>query len=132
MPLDPISIIGLLAAAGYLGGRGIEFLGQRGEQKLLREQIAAQLKGAKTEAEVTKRLARESEKRAKEYMQSLLREKREERISEREERLMQSFLGSQDRQMALILQAIQGVAQTPYAPRVSPGGGMMGLLRSNI
>jgi len=133
---EPLTTLGLLAAAGYLAGRGFEYFGQRGQQQILREQIAAQLKGAETEAEATRRLTREEEKRAKKYTESLLRERREERISEREERLMQSYLASQDRQMALVLQAIQGITQTPYAPGVSPGvspgGGMMGLLRSNI
>jgi len=131
--IDPMTLAFLLMAGGGVASMGLGQLGKWGERQLTREQISAEERVGKAKAEATQKLTRESEKRTKEYIERLLREKRTERISERETALMQSFVGSQDRQMALILQAMQGIAQTPYASQMKrPGGGMMGLLRSNL
>jgi len=131
--IDPITLAFLLMAGGGVASMGLSQIGKYGERGLAREQIAAEERVGKAKEKATLKLTRESEKRAKEYMERFLREKRTERISERETALMQSFVGSQDRQMALILQAIQGMSQTPYAPQMRrPGGGMVGLMRSNL
>lgn len=133
MALDPFTLAMLLATAAGTVSMGLGQIGKYGERGLAREQIAMGERVGKAEAKATLKLTRESEKRTKEYMERLLREKRTERISERETALMQSFMGSQDRQMALILQAMQGISQTPYAPQTrQPGGGMVGLMRSNL
>ena len=131
--MDPLTLAMLLMSAGGVAGMGLGQIGKYGERGLAREQIAAEERVGKAEQTATLKLTRESEKRSKEYIERLLREQRSERISQRETSLMQSFMGSQDRQMALILQAMQGISQTPYAPQGNqPGGGMVGLLRSNL
>ena len=130
--MSPILLAMLLASAAGVTSMGLGQLGKRGERNILREQIAAKERMGKAQTEATRRLAKESEARAKEYMQQLLQEKRKERISEGETQLMQSFIGSQDRQMALVLQAIQGISQTPFAPSQPSGAGMLGLLRSKV
>ena len=131
--MDPLTLGLILLAGSQVGGAGLGQIGKYGERGLAREQIAAGERVGKAEAKATLKLTRESEKRTREYIERMLRERRTERISERETSLMQSFVGSQDRQMALILQAMQGIAQTPYAPQGGqPGGGMVGLLRSNL
>lgn len=131
--IDPITLAMLLMAGGGVAGMGLGQIGEYGKRQLAREQIAAEERVGKARTKAELKLTREAEKRSREYIEKMLREKRTERISEREAALMQSFVGSQDRQMALILQAIQGMAQTPYAPQMRrPGGGMVGLLRSNL
>ena len=133
MPIDPITLAMLLMSGAGVAGMGLGQIGKYGERGLAREQIAAEERIGKAEQKATLKLTRETEKRSKEYIERLLREQRSERISQRETSLMQSFVGSQDRQMALILQAMQGITQTPYAPQGGqPGGGMVGLLRSNL
>jgi len=131
--MDPITLAILLASAAGVTSMGLGQIGKYGERGLAREKIAAGERIGKAEAKATLKLTRESEKRTKEYIERMLRERRTERISERETALMQSFVGSQDRQMALILQAMQGISKTPYAPQMGQqGGGMVGLLRSNL
>jgi hypothetical protein len=131
--IDPFTLAMLLMAGAGVGSAVLGQVGEYGGRQLKREEIAVGERVGKAEAKATLKLTRESEKRTKEYIERMLRERRTERISERETALMQSFVGSQDRQMALILQAIQGMAQTPYAPQMrQPGGGMVGLLRSNL
>lgn len=130
--MGPLALAILLASGAGVAGMGLGQIGKWGERGVMREQIAAKERMSKAQTESTKRLAKESEARAKEYMQQLLQEKRKERISERETQLMQSFIGGQDRQMALVLQAIQGISQTPFAPSQPSGAGMLGLLRSKV
>jgi len=131
--IDPMTLALLLMAGGGVASMGLGQLGKYGERGLAREQIAAEERVGKAKTKAEQKLTRESERRTKEYIERMLREKRTERISEKETALMQSFVGSQDRQMALILQAMQGISQTPYAPQPKqPGGGMVGLLRSNL
>ncbi len=131
--MDPLTLTMLLMSGAGVASMGLGQIGEHAERGLKREQFAVEERIGKAEQKATLKLTRESEKRSKEYIERLLREQRSERISERETALMQSFVGSQDRQMALILQAMQGIAQTPYAPQGGqPGGGMVGLLRSNL
>ena len=133
--IDPITLMMLLMAGGGVASMGLGQIGKYGERQLARERISAEERVGKAQEKATLKLTREAEKRSKEYMERLLREKRTERISERETALMQSFVGSQDRQMALILQAMQGISQTPYAPQMGQsrgGGGMVGLLRGGF
>ena len=131
--MDPLTLAMLLMSAGGVASMGLGQIGEHAERGLKRERFAVEERIGKAEQKATLKLTRESEKRSKEYIERLLREQRSERISQRETSLMQSFMGSQDRQMALILQAMQGIAQTPYAPQGNqPGGGMVGLLRSNL
>ena len=131
--MDPITLAFLLMAGAGTASMGLGQIGKYGERQLAREQIAMGERVGTAQAKATQKLTRESERRTKEYMERLLREKRTERISGRETALMQSFMGSQDRQMALILQAMRGISQTPYAPQSGQaGGGMVGLLRGGF
>ena len=74
---------------------------------------------------------KESRARTKEYMAALLKSKREDKREAREFASMQSFQQSQDRQVAMVMQAIQSIGQQRTAAQnTGPGVGMLGLLRS--
>jgi hypothetical protein len=131
--MDPVTIatiLGLLYGGASLGS---EFIGKRGEQKLGMEQIRSQERMATNERKATEKATKASKASAEKYMQTLMREKTKERISDKEAIMLNSFLQSQDRQMALIMQAIQGATQSPYTS-VSPGpsAGMTGLMRTGV
>ena len=122
------TILGLLYGGANLGS---DFLNKRGEQKLGMEQIRSQERIAANERAATEKATKTSKESAEKYLQTLMKEKTKERISDKESIMLNSFLQSQDRQMALIMQAIQGATQSPYTS-VSPGSsaGMTGLMRT--
>lgn len=123
----------LLIGGGFLGQTALGEVGKAGERGLSREQIRMQRLMAESQAIATRRATEESRERAKEYTKTLLKAKKEERKESREARLMESFMTSQDRQVALLMQAIQGIAQQrpQYQPASAEGGGgMLGLMRS--
>jgi hypothetical protein len=129
--MDPVTIatiLGLLYGGVSLGS---DYLNKRGEQKLGMEQIRSQERMATSERKASEKATKKSRASAEEYMQTLLKEKTKERISDKEAIMLNSFLQSQDRQMALIMQAIQGATQSPYTT-VKPGSsaGMTGLMRT--
>lgn len=122
----------LLIGGGLLGKETLTQLGKAGERGIAREQIALQQFLGEGQIGATKRATEESRKRAKEYTEMLLKTRREEKGEAREQDLMQMFLASQDRRMAMLMQAIQGLSQTRPRYSASPGGGMLGLMRSNL
>jgi len=122
-----------LFMALFGGQTALGQLGKAGERGLSREQLALQKMIAEAQAEATKRMTEESRMRTKEYTQMLMKAQKEERRESRERDLLESFMGSQDRQVALILQAMQGISQQrPQFRPGSSGGGMVGLIRSNV
>jgi len=122
--------LSILLGTGYLGSMGIGALGQAGERGLAREQMGLQTTMGKASAEATKRGVKESRARTKEYIKALLAAKKEDVKERREFAALQSFTQSQDRQMALILQAVQALSQRQMgASTQAPGGGMLGLMR---
>ncbi len=122
-----------LIGAGYLGGKAVEIGEGFGERGLSREQMRLQALLGKTSAEATKRGVKESRARTKEYMDALLKAKREEAKETRELAAMQSFTQSQDRQMALVMQAMQALSQKQMGSSTqAPGAGMLGLMRGGI
>ena len=122
-----------LIGAGYLTSKGTEVYGQAGERGLAREQIGLQALMTKTSAEATKKGVKESRSRTKEYIATLMKAKREEAKEQRELAVMQSFTQSQDRQMALVMQAMQAMSQKQTgASTTAPGGGMLGLMRGGF
>ena len=119
-----------LLGAGYLGSQGLTAYGQAGERGLAREQIGLQATMGRASAEATKRTVKESRARTKEYVKALLTAKKEDVKERREFAALQSFTQSQDRQMALVIQAIQTMSQRQMgAATQAPGGGMLGLMR---
>ncbi len=119
-----------LLGAGYLGSTAIGAYGQAGERGLTREQMRLQGLMGEASAEATKRSVKESRARTNEYIAALLKAKKEEAKETREMAAMQSFTQSQDRQMALVIQAIQTMSQRQMgAATQAPGGGMLGLMR---
>ena len=118
-----------LIGAGYFGGMGVEALGQAGERGLAREQIGLQATMGKASAEATKRGVKESRANTKKYINALLKAKREERKETRDIAALQSFTQSQDRQMALVIQAIQAIGQRQPG---SGSGGMLGVMRGGF
>ena len=119
-----------LLGAGYLTSTAVGAVGQAGERGLSREQMRLQTLLAKTSAEATKRGVKESRANTKKYIAALLKAKKEEAKEAQELASLQSFTQSQDRQMALVMQAVQALSRRPGgASTQSPGGGMLGLMR---
>ena len=119
-----------LLGAGYLGSTAIGAYGQAGERGLTREQMKLQALLGTASAEATKRGVKESRARTKEYIDALLKAKKEEAKEARETAALQSFTQSQDRQMALVIQAMQAMSQRQMgASTQATGGGMLGLMR---
>ena len=117
----------MLAYTGVAGGFGAyEGAGERG---LSREQMRLQTLLGKSSAEATKLTVKESRARTKEYMKTMMKMKMEDRKEAREMASIQSFQQSQDRQMALVLQAMQAIGQQRASARGS-GVGRLGLMRS--
>ena len=119
---------------GFLGGSMLlGAAGQAGERGLSREQLRLQTLMQKASAEATKRGVKESRTKTKEYIKALMKAKREEAKEARELAAMQSFTESQNRQMAMVIQAMQvmGGRQMGAATQ-SPGAGMVGLMRGGF
>jgi len=122
-----------LLGAGYLGSTAVGAYGQAGERGLTREQMRLQALLGKASAEATERGVKESRARTKEYMKTLLKVKKEEKKEAREFMALQSFTESQNRQMALIIQAMQTMGQRQMgAATQAPGAGMVGLMRGGF
>ncbi len=122
-----------LLGAGYLGSTAVGAVGQAGERGLTREQMRLQGLMGTVSAEATKRTVKESRARTKEYIAALLKAKKEERKETRELAAMQSFTESQNRQMALVIQAISAMGQKQMgASTQAPGAGMVGLMRGGF
>lgn len=122
-----------LLGGGYLVGKGAEVYGQAGERGLAREQMGLQAVMGKASAEATKRGVKESRTRTKEYIKALLKAKKEDVKERREFAALQSFTQSQDRQMALVIQAIQTMSQRQMgASTQAPGAGMVGLMKGGF
>jgi len=122
----------LLIGSGILGSTALGEVGKAGERNLTREQLRLQALLAKTSAEGTKKATEESRKKSKEYMEQLVKEKREERRSFQDMAAMEAFTQSQDRQMALVLQAVQALSARPAQSSAQSGGGMLGLMRGGM
>ena len=122
-----------LLGAGYLGSTAVGAVGQAGERGLTREQMRLQAILGKASAEATKRGVGESRARTKEYIKALLLAKKEDVKERREFAALESFTQSQDRQMALVIQAIQTMGQRQGgAATRAPGAGMLGLVRGDF
>lgn len=119
-----------LLGAGYLGSTAVGAYGQAGERGLTREQMRLQTLMSKASAEATKMSVTESRANTKKYIEAILKTKKEERKEARDLAALQSFTQSQDRQMALVIQAMQTMGQRQGgASTAAPGGGMLGLMR---
>lgn len=129
--MDPLTILAILGAVGAVGSAGASIYKQRDASKTARAQIASNEALARIQAEATKRMTEESKAKAKEYMQALLKMKKDERAESQKQELMRSFMGSQDRQAAMLMSAMQGISSA-QAPPPNYGGGMVGLMRGNF
>lgn len=118
----PVAIGGTLLGSEVLGQAG-----KAGERGLAREEIALQKLMGEAAAEAAKRGTKESRENTDKYLKELVKAQQAEAARVREDSLMQAFLDSQNRQMAMTMQVLQGVTARP-----SSGAGSMGLLRSNI
>ena len=74
---------------------------------------------------------KESQAKTKEYMKTVMKMMIEEKKEARDMAAIQSFQRSQDRQMALVLQAMQSIGQQRASAR-SPGVGQLGLMRGGF
>jgi len=129
-----------LPAAGIGAFAGSEVLGQlgaAGDRGTAREQIQLQKAIALMQAEGTKKATKESRKSTKEYLKEVTKIRQQEMQAARESEMLQNFLSSQDRQAAVIMQAMQGLSQTsaPYGgmqPQGRQPRGMVSLMRSRV
>jgi len=120
-----------LIPAGFFAHMGVREYGKAGERKLTKAQIDLQEKVAKASAEATKRLVEESRKGKREEKRELLSFVREQGKRETENQMMQSFVDSQNRQMAMLMQAFQAVAARPTGAPTG-GAGMLDLVRTRF
>jgi hypothetical protein len=116
--IAPEALVPLLIAQLVLG-KGLDVLGAKGDRDIARKQIEMQERMAKLTAEAAKKATIESQARSESYMRQT-----------QENALMQQYQNSQDQQMALLLQAMQGMSNTPRPSY--PSGGMVGLMRSAL
>ena len=124
------NFIPALFGAGYLGSTAVGAMGQAGERGLSREQMRLQTLLQKASAEGTKMSVKQSEAKTKAYIEATLKAKAEEARQARDMEAMRSFTQSQDRQMALVIQAVQAMSQKQMgASTQNAGGGMLGLMR---
>lgn len=122
-----------LLGAGYFGSVGLGAIGQAGERGLTREQMRLQTLLGKASAEATERTVKESRAKTKEYIKALMKSKKEEAKETRELMAMQSFTESQNRQMAMVIQAMQVMGQRQMgAATQAPGAGMLGLMKGGF
>ena len=115
---------GLLGGSMLLGAGG-----QWGERGLTEEQMRMQALFQKASAEAAKMTVKESRAKTKEYMKATTKLIKEERRETRDIAALQSFQQSQDRQMALVLQAVQAIGQRQPG---RGGAGMLGLMRGGF
>jgi len=115
----------------FLGSEALGQMGKAGDRGVSREEIQLQKLLAEASAEATKTSVKESRAQTTKYMEELAKNKRAEAKEAREAALMQSYVGSQNRQMAMVLQAMQGVAQSVPNTGAQPsrvGSGMAGMV----
>jgi len=131
LPFISKHLLSLLIGGGILGSQVLGEVERGGERKLSRERMNLEALLAETSAEAGKKATIESRKRTKEYTEQLLKLKREERREARDIAAMASFTASQDRQMAMILQAVQGLSARPGGASTGAPvrGGMLNLMR---
>lgn len=123
-------LLTLLIGGGILGGQALGEVRRGGERGLARQRMELEAILAKSSAEAGKTATKESRRKTREYMDQLLKLKREERKEARDTAAMQAFTQSQDRQMALVMQAVQALSARPGGASTQPvGGGMLGLMR---
>lgn len=127
------NFIPALLGAGYLSSTALEAAGQAGERGLTREQLKLQTLLGKATAEATKRSVTESRTNTQKYIDALLKAKADEAKEARDVETMRSFTQSQDRQMALVIQAMQTMNQRQMGSSTqASGGGMLGLMRGGF
>lgn len=129
---------GLAALAGgaYFGNEILNQIGAGKQRDISREELALQEKLAGMSAEATKLLVQES-RASTEKSNKESREMRKEDIRRaQDDKLMEMFMGGQDRQMAALLNAMQGMASTSSLTGSSSGSptgnGMVNVLRSAL
>jgi len=114
----------------FLGSTALGEMGKAGERGLSREQIALQKLMSEAQVGAAKKVTEASQKRTEKYMDELMKARKEEKKEAREAVLMQTFSQSQDRQMALVMQAVQAMSQRPSVAGSSSG--MLGVMRGNF
>lgn len=119
---------GIAAYGGTSLGLGAWERGQ--ERGIKREQLRSEVELAKSKLSATKRMTKEAKTRERRYIGELMKERTKVRQSEQEAEMMRMFSESQNQRLMLLLQAMQGLNQSPVSG--APGAGMVGTLRSNF
>ena len=105
--------------------------GRAGERGATAEGMDIQRLIAESQIEAQKLALVGSRKSTKEYTEQLMKMKREDRAETRDLAAMAAFTQSQDRQMALLMQAVQAMSARPGGgnPQALRSNGMLGLMR---
>jgi len=122
----------LLFGTAYAGSTAFEEIGKAGERRVMKEQLKLEKLFGERKAETTKQLTEEARQRAADYTKLFIEEARRTKEEQRESTIMESLLQSQDRQAALLMQAIQAIAQTAPRYAATPSGGVLGLMRGSF
>jgi hypothetical protein len=127
---------GLAALAGgaYFGNEILNQFGAGKQRDISRAELALQEKLAGMSAEATKLLVQESRAGTEKSLKETREIRKEDLRRAQEDRMMEMFLSGQQNQVAMLLQAAQGMAGTPGMAGSQPaaGGGITGILRSNL
>ncbi len=121
--------------AATIGGFGaMTAMSERGRAKergATAEGLDIQRLIAESQIEAQKLALTGSRKSTKEYTEQLMKMKREDRAETRDLAAMAAFTQSQDRQMALLMQAVQAMSARPGGgnPQAPRSNGMLGLMR---
>lgn len=114
-----------VTTGGILGATALGEAGKAGERKMTREQLALQTMIQKAAAEATKKQVDESRMNTDKYIKEMVKVQKANEARAREDALMQSFMESQNRQLALTMQALGGMTAGPS----NPGAGTFGVMR---
>jgi len=118
--------------AMFVGSVGLTQLGAMGDRNVAREKLAQDADTSRITADVMRRMTLESRAHTKELTKEQIKLLREQAKNERVSEQMKMFSESQDRQMAMLMSAIQLQAGRPTgAPSQQPGGGMFGVMRGD-
>lgn len=126
--------IGALLAAGF-GAKMIKDLIEGGwERGLKREEMTQRGDIEKSKQTAMARLLRESKTSERRDIKRLTRERTTERREGREADLLKYFMQNRQNQMAMVLQAMQGVNQPSLGQSVGggSGSGFLNVARSNF
>lgn len=125
--------LGLAALAALYGGAtlGKDLLEGYWTRSAKREEMKAASKREMAKQEAVARLLREAKTSERRSIKELRKEKRSEKQEAREAELLRFFMQNRQNQLAMVLQAMQGINQPQVSPQIG-GGGFLDVARSRL